>query len=114
VTDPIRKITTKAGETRYRFIIDMGKLPPDDKHPKGKRDQRCYTFSTLKEAKAKRAKIISDRSLGTLIKPTKSTVATAIETWLAGRRNLRPSTIRSYRLATWPGWSSDPGRPSTR
>jgi hypothetical protein len=26
-TDPIRKITTKTGETRYRFIIDVGKRP---------------------------------------------------------------------------------------
>ena len=25
--DPIKKITTAAGETRYRFIIDMGKRP---------------------------------------------------------------------------------------
>jgi hypothetical protein len=26
-TDPIKKITTTSGETRYRFIIDMGKRP---------------------------------------------------------------------------------------
>ena len=26
-TDPIKEITTTSGETRYRFIIDMGKRP---------------------------------------------------------------------------------------
>jgi integrase len=88
--DPIKKITTKAGETRYRFIIDMGKRPD------GKRDQRCYTFRTMKEARAERAKIISDRSRGVLVKRTKTTVAEAIKTWLDGRRNLRPSTQRNY------------------
>ena len=36
-TDPIRKITTKSGETRYRFIVDVGNRPD------GKRDQRCFT-----------------------------------------------------------------------
>jgi integrase len=88
--DPIRKITTKSGETRYRFIIDVGTKPD------GKRDQRCFTFRTYKEAKTERAKIISDRSRGTFVKPTKVTVAEAIDKWLAGRRNLRPSTARNY------------------
>ena len=55
-TDPIRKITTRTGETRYRFIIDVGKRPD------GKRDQRCFTFQTLKEARAERSKIISASS----------------------------------------------------
>jgi integrase len=91
MTEPIRKITTKAGETRYRFIIDVGKRPD------GKRDQRCYTFHTMKEARSARAKIIADRSRGTLVKPTKITLAEAIDSWLDGRRNLRPSTERSYR-----------------
>ena len=29
-TDPIKKITTKPREIRYRFIIDMGKRPDGD------------------------------------------------------------------------------------
>jgi integrase len=88
--DPIKKITTKTGETRYRFIVDMGKRPD------GRRDQRCYTYAKLGEARAARAKIISDRQAGTLVKRTKITVAEAIKTWLDGKRNLRPSTLRLY------------------
>src|SRR4051794_34281647 len=56
VTEPIKKITTKAGETRYRFVIDVGTKP------NGKRDQRCYTFGNFKDARAARAKIIADRN----------------------------------------------------
>jgi integrase len=76
-TDPIRKITTKNGETRYRFIIDVGKRPD------GKRDQRCYTFRTMKEARAERSKIIADRSRGTLVKRTSVTLTSyARDGWL--------------------------------
>jgi integrase len=89
-TDPIKKITTASGEIRYRFIIDMGKRPD------GKRDQRCFTYRKLTEARAARAKIIANRRDGVLVKPTKITVAEAIDTWLSGRRNLRPSTRRCY------------------
>jgi integrase len=89
-TDPIKKITTKAGETRYRFIIDMGKRPD------GKRDQRCYTYARLGDARAARAKIISDRTRGVMVKPTKISLAEAITGWLEGKRNLRPSTQRLY------------------
>jgi hypothetical protein len=53
--DPIKKVTTSTGETRYRFIVDMGKRPD------GRRDQRCFTCKTQAEVRAKRAKIISDR-----------------------------------------------------
>jgi len=88
-TDPIRKITTKAG-TKYRFIIDLGKRPD------GKRDQKCYTYDKYTDARSARAKIISDRKAGTLVKPTKITVAEAITARLKGRRNLRPSTQRNY------------------
>jgi integrase len=87
----IRKITTAGGLVRYRFIVDMGKKPD------GRRDQRCYTYDTLKEARDERSKIIADRSRGTLVKPTKTTVKHAIDKWLDGRRNLRPSTVRNYR-----------------
>jgi integrase len=89
-SDPIRKITTKTGETRYRFIVDLGRWPD------GKRDQRCYTYAKLGEARAARAKILADRSSGVLVKPTKTTVAEAITSWLQGRRNLRPSTQKNY------------------
>jgi integrase len=89
--DPIKKVTTAAGEVRYRFIIDMGKRPD------GRRDQRCFTYPTQKQARDERAKIISDRSRGTLVVPTKATVKEAIQKWLDGRRNLRPSTLRNYR-----------------
>jgi integrase len=88
--DPIRKVTTKSGETRYRFIIDLGKRPD------GRREQKCFTYKTLTQARDERARIIADRSRGTLVKPSKTTVQQAIETWLAGRRNLRPSTQANY------------------
>jgi hypothetical protein len=51
----------------------------------------------MKEARAERSKIIADRSRGTQVKRTKVTLAQAIDDWLAGRRNLRPSTQRNYR-----------------
>ncbi len=89
-TDPIRRITTKSGETRYRFIVDVGNRPD------GKRDQRCFTFRTIKEARAERSKIIADRARGVLVKRDKITVGEAIDGWLAGKRNLRPSSQRSY------------------
>jgi hypothetical protein len=87
----IRKVTTKGGETRYRLIIDMGRKPD------GSRDQRCETFTRLGDAKSRQAKIVADRSRRTLVKPTKITLAAAIDQWLAGRRNLRESTERNYR-----------------
>jgi integrase len=89
-TDPIKKIITKGGETRYRFIVDLGKRPDGSRH------QKCYTYEKYGEAKAARAKIITNRRDGVLVKPTKITVAQAIDTWLSGRRNLRPSTRRCY------------------
>lgn len=52
--DPIRRMTTKCGETRCRFVIDVGK------QPNGKRDQRCYTYTKWEEARAARVKIIAD------------------------------------------------------
>ena len=90
-TDPIKKVVNAKGQVRYRFIVDMPKKAD------GRRDQRCFTYDTLKEARDERAKIISDSSRGTLVVPTKTTVTEAIDKWLDGRRNLRPSTQRNYR-----------------
>ncbi|MEV4708868.1 site-specific integrase [Actinoplanes sp. NPDC049316] len=89
-SDPIKKVTLKDGTTRYRFVIDVGKKPD------GRRDQKTYTYDSLKQARAERARIISDRAAGTFVRPDKVTVAAAIDKWLAGKRNLRPGTRRTY------------------
>jgi integrase len=87
----IRKMVAKNGDVKYRLIIDMGERPD------GKRDQRCETFNRLGDAKARQAEIKDGRRKGNLVKPSKITLGKAIDDWLAGRRNLRPSTQRSYR-----------------
>jgi integrase len=86
MSDPIRKITTKAGEVRYRFIVDVGKRPD------GKRDQRCYTFRTMKDARSARAKIIADKDAGKLVKPTKVTFDDLCQRWLDSRHDVREVT----------------------
>jgi integrase len=92
--DPIKKITTATGETRYRFIVDVAK--PVKINGRIKRDQRCFTFATKKAALAERARIISEREAGTLVRRDKVTVSEAVDGWLSGRRNLRPSSRRNY------------------
>lgn len=86
MTEPIKKITTKAGETCYRFVIDVGTKP------NGKRDQRCYTFGNFKDARAARAKIIADRNRGVLVKPTKVTFDELCQRWLDSRHDVREVT----------------------
>jgi integrase len=88
--DPIHKVTLGDGRVRWRFTIDVGEKPD------GKRDQRTFTFDTKTEARNERAKIIAARSTGTYVAPTKVTVAEVMDTWLAGKRNLRPGTKRTY------------------
>lgn len=88
--DPIKRFELKDGSVRYRFVVDMGRKPD------GRRDQRTHTFTTLKQARAERARIISDRARGTLVKPDKSTVREACDAWLDGRRGLKPGTRRTY------------------
>ncbi|SCL17686.1 Phage integrase, N-terminal SAM-like domain [Micromonospora nigra] len=88
--DPIKKVTLASGAIRYRFVIDVGRKPD------GRRDQRTYTCDSLKEARAKRARIIADRASGTFVRPEKTTVAELIDKWLAGKRNLSTGTRRTY------------------
>lgn len=89
--DPIEKVELADGSTRYRFRIDVGRKPD------GKRDQRTFTFDTLKEAKAERAKIITAKSAGTYVAPSKITVAEFCEQWLSSKRNIRLGTRTTYR-----------------
>lgn len=106
-TDPIKKITLKDGTVKYRFVVDVGAKPKidratgkpvlgEDGRPLMARDQRTYTFAKLGEARAERARIISDRSKGTFVRPDKVTVGEVIDAWLAGKRNLRKGTRRTY------------------
>lgn len=43
--EPIKKITLKSGEVRYRFVTDA------PRGPDGKRRQVTHTFDTLREAR---------------------------------------------------------------
>lgn len=88
--DPIHKTTLADGRVRYWFRIDTGTGPD------GRRVQTRFTYDSLKEARAERAKIIAAKATGTYVAPTKVTVGETIDNWLAGRRNLRPTTKLTY------------------
>ncbi|WP_377461018.1 site-specific integrase [Micromonospora andamanensis] len=89
-SDPIKKVTLKNGKTRYRFVIDVGRKAD------GRRDQRTYTYNTLKEAREQRAKIIAESAKGTFVADSAKTVAEHLPEWLAGRRKLQESTRTNY------------------
>lgn len=89
--DPIKKIELADGRTRYRTVVDVGTKPD------GRRDQRTYTFDTLKEARAERARIIAETHAGTYVRPVKVTVEELCVAWLADReRSIKPTTWRHY------------------
>ncbi|MFC8517504.1 tyrosine-type recombinase/integrase [Streptomyces sp. NPDC057257] len=91
--DPIKKLPPNAkGQTRYRFVVDAGTDPAT-----GKRRQLTVTRDTLKEAKAEYARIVSQRNTGTLVLPSKLTVADLVDTWLAQvTPDVELKTARSY------------------
>lgn len=88
--DPIQKVVLASGKVRWRFTIDH------DRNPDGSRRQKRYTYDTKKEAQAKRAEIIASKANGTYVAPTNLTVAQYLASWLAGKRNLRAGTRRTY------------------
>ncbi|WP_176739753.1 tyrosine-type recombinase/integrase [Micromonospora aurantiaca (nom. illeg.)] len=83
-------MTLADGRTRYRFVIDVGTKPD------GKRDQRTFTFDRLTDARAERARIISERAKGSYVRPSKVTLNDHLDQWLAGKRDLKESTRRNY------------------
>ncbi|MFE5296401.1 tyrosine recombinase XerC [Streptomyces sp. NPDC056632] len=90
----IKKITLKSGKTRYRTVVDAG----HDQN--GKRVQITITRDTKTEVKDECSRIQHQRSSGTLILPSKVTVAEWIEQWLEYKqRDVEATTIRTYRLA---------------
>jgi site-specific recombinase XerD len=87
--DPIKKVTWRNGEIRYRFVIDVGEKG-------GKRVQECHTFKTMTEARAERARMRADRSRGKLVKRTSITFDELCTRWLDSRHDVRVVTVNGY------------------
>ncbi|MDN3023814.1 site-specific integrase [Streptomyces sp. S.PB5] len=92
MADPIKKITLASGKVRYRFVIDVG-LNPDT----GKRKQVTGTFDTVTEAKNEYARLRHERAAGTLVVPSKMTMAHLVNAWLKEATvDVEAATKRSY------------------
>ena len=88
----IRQVTTKAGKTRYRVVVDIGY------DSAGKRQQVTRTFDTLTEAKREQ-KILRGAAAegGRLQFSDATTVGKLIDAWLASRDDVRPVTVEGYK-----------------
>ncbi|MFE5397445.1 tyrosine recombinase XerC [Streptomyces sp. NPDC056568] len=93
----IKKITLRSGKTRYRTVVDAGR------DETGKRVQITITRDTKTEVKDERARIEHQRSAGTLVLPSKVTVAEWIDEWLKLKaRDIEETTLSTYRYALSP------------
>ncbi|MFD3333587.1 tyrosine recombinase XerC [Streptomyces sp. NPDC058700] len=89
-----KRIVLRDGKVRYRVMVDAGR------DENGKRIQLTITKDTKKEVLAERARIVAQRSAGTLIVPNKITLGEWLEQWLGYKqRDVEETTIRTYRLA---------------
>jgi integrase len=71
--------------------VDVGRKPD------GKRDQRTFTYDTLREARAERARIISEHAKGTYVRPAKTTVEAWLAEWLDMKQRAgKATTYRCY------------------
>ncbi|MEU9264592.1 site-specific integrase [Streptomyces sp. NPDC048251] len=90
----IKKVILQNGKTRYRTVVDAGR------DENGKRIQITITKDTKTEVKTERDRILHQRSAGTLILPSKITLAEWLDQWLEyKKRDVEESTIHTYRLA---------------
>lgn len=109
MSDGIKKITLKNGKVRYRTYVDAGYVPRTDKdtgevltdpetgEPLLQRKQITITRDTKTEVKEERARIIHQRSAGTLVLPSAATVSDLVEMWLkSATRDVELATKRSY------------------
>lgn len=95
--DSIKRVELKTGKVRYRFVADVGQKPD------GRRDQKTFTFDSLREARAAQARIIAQRADGTYVRPTKVTVGDFLDEWLASAtRDVEKATAANYRDALLP------------
>ncbi|MFD3571751.1 tyrosine recombinase XerC [Streptomyces sp. NPDC058667] len=89
-----KRIVLRDGKVRYRVMVDAGR------DENGKRIQLTITKDTKKEVLAERARIVAQRSAGTLVVPNKITLGEWLEQWLGYKqRDVEETTIRTYRLA---------------
>lgn len=94
--EPIRKVRLRDGSTRYRVVVDVGRKPD------GSRAQRTATFQRRWEAREWLTETRRTVSTGTYVAPTRVTLGQHLDAWLAGRRGLRPGTVRGYADALLP------------
>lgn len=95
--DPIKAIVLKDGSKRYRFVIDIGR------DENGKRKQLTVTKDTKKEAVAELARIRHQRSVGSLVAPSKMTVNEFLDTWVrVATRDVEEATASNYENAIRP------------
>lgn len=93
------KITTvelQNGEKRYRFTADVGR------DENGRRLQRRFTFSRLKDAKAKLAEVGHTVNDGTYVDRSRVTVSDVIDSYLANKEFREENTRASYEYALKP------------
>jgi len=92
--EPIKKITLKSGEVRYRFVTDA------PRGPDGKRRQITHTFDAMREARDALAKIRAESSTGRYVHPDKTTLDEYLSEWLVAiGRGVEPGTLRAYQDA---------------
>lgn len=77
VPDPIKKKQLKNGETRYWFVLDIGRDPETNR-----RLQLTKSYEDKAEAKSEWARIKHQGGQGTLVAPKTITVSEWLDTWL--------------------------------
>ncbi len=92
MSEPIRKITLKDGNARYRVVVDVGL------RPSGQRDQRTRTFRTRADARKWLTATRSQVTAGGYVRPINETVDAHLDSWLESKRlsGNRPATMRCY------------------
>lgn len=80
---------------RYQLTVDVGVID-------GKRTQLRKRYPTEKEAREALDEIRGEVARGTYVHPSKTTVAVAIEDWLASKHGFKPSTRHGHRTSLQP------------
>jgi integrase len=92
MADPIKKVVLQGGKVRYRFVVDVGRHPQT-----GQRQQVKRTFDTRTEARNEYGRICHEKSVGTLVVPSKMTVGQLVDAWLLEATvDVEVATKRSY------------------